>query len=188
MKFIANVLFWGGLFMFVAGVVTGAYDIYEGRHQTSECHDEWYGTSCGAEKHEPVSLWIVGGLLIGGAVVFIVGCCIEDSATAEECSVCHVNRTHRQNASGKYVCADCDLKQRMAAEPRYNCPVHYSMPMTKEVVEHELIIDRCPNCKGVFLSAEELDRWKQMIEKEASSSGSSGGSFATGLAVGMVIG
>jgi Zn-finger nucleic acid-binding protein len=38
--------------------------------------------------------------------------------------------------------------------------------MTKEVA-HMLVIDRCPDCKGVWLDGGELDRIKDGVESNA---------------------
>ena len=50
--------------------------------------------------------------------------------------------------------------------------------MIKEVV-HKLVIDRCPQCRGVWLDAEELEA----IKKAASEEG-----YGNGLALGIAIG
>jgi len=53
--------------------------------------------------------------------------------------------------------------------------------MKKDLV-HNIIIDRCENCGGVWFDGGELDVLKKAIESGA------GGDFATGMVVGMVIG
>jgi Zn-finger nucleic acid-binding protein len=53
--------------------------------------------------------------------------------------------------------------------------------MNKEVI-FNVVIGRCPSCKGVWLDGGELDLVKKGIAAGA------GGDFATGLVLGMAIG
>ncbi len=58
--------------------------------------------------------------------------------------------------------------------------------MKKQILDDfEIIIDRCPKCKGVFLNKGELKEIINELESEASSSGV--GSFAMGMALGNIM-
>jgi len=72
-----------------------------------------------------------------------------------KCTVCNKTRTNRiRKADGKHVCFDCQLAERIANEPRYNCPKCTTL-MNKQYLE-KTIIDKCPECGGVFLDHKEL--------------------------------
>ena len=67
------------------------------------------------------------------------------------------NRTGRR---GDTTCDSCqeDLRLRVQAadEEKRLCPVDQS-PMTKDVA-HMLVLDRCPQCRGVWLDGGELEQ------------------------------
>jgi len=96
----------------------------------------------------------------------------------EKCEFCRKNKTKRKNELGQYICADCELEQKADSEEKRKCPVDGTQ-MEKEIIE-DIIIDRCPSCKGVFLDAGEIDYLRELFGDSDSSSG-----FATGLAVGI---
>lgn len=60
-------------------------------------------------------------------------------------------------------CKPCRLKEEMKGEVKLTCP-ECSTQMNKKVV-HEIIIDKCPNCKGIFLNKGEL---KAILKEESS--------------------
>lgn len=82
------------------------------------------------------------------------------------------------------TCYDCELAMKMETEPIHECPVD-GMSMKKEEVEG-VIIDRCPQCKGVWLDGGELEHLAEEFESNESSF--SGGNFASGLVIGMAMG
>jgi hypothetical protein len=89
---------------------------------------------------------------------------------------CNKNKTKR-DFENLPTCADCRLKILMEKEPERSCPVD-GTPMVKSV-SGEIIIDRCPECNGVWLDAGELQTIKEVANEEG---------MGTGVALGMVIG
>jgi hypothetical protein len=97
---------------------------------------------------------------------------------AETCIRCNTKDAKR-DFEGHPTCADCEMKILMDRESARTCPVD-GTAMTKE--QHaEIIIDRCPNCHGVWLDAGELDTVRQAMSFE-------GDDFAIGLAIGIAAG
>lgn len=104
---------------------------------------------------------------------------ITDVLFGANCARCGTRRTHSK-VDDIPTCTECEesiLKAKVASEERRFCPVD-GAPMNKEVV-HKLVLDRCTQCGGVWLDAEELDA----IKKAASQDG-----YASGLAQGIGIG
>ncbi len=52
-----------------------------------------------------------------------------------------------------------------SGEAKRPCPSD-GTPMTKEIA-HMLVIDRCPQCSGVWLDGGELERLKEGVQMEA---------------------
>jgi len=71
------------------------------------------------------------------------------------------------------MCGQCRSEILMTREAPRACPVD-GRQMSKEH-SHDIIIDRCPECGGVWLDAGEIEAIKQAASHE-------------GMAVGMVIG
>ena len=88
------------------------------------------------------------------------------SLFGEKCVRCGV-RT-KNVAQGKPMCPACvdyvNLVLQSAHEVRRGCPVDQAQ-LGKEVI-HGMIIDRCPNCQGVWLDAGELERMSEEIAAE----------------------
>ena len=82
------------------------------------------------------------------------------------CTRCGKKRT-KGSYEGVPTCDACkDLIERKLAaarEGRRNCPVD-GAEMSKEIVLN-LILDRCPTCRGVWLDAGELDQMRDTIEE-----------------------
>ena len=76
----------------------------------------------------------------------------------DKCSRC--NRRTRHSYDGTPTCEACEqeIKARLSAarEAARLCPMD-QVSMEKEVVIG-LVIDRCPECKGVWLDAGELEQ------------------------------
>jgi len=72
------------------------------------------------------------------------------------------------------------MKIKADREETRLCPTDSNV-MDKDIV-HNVIIDRCEKCGGVWLDGGELDVMKKAIESGA------GGDFATGMVLGMAIG
>jgi len=87
------------------------------------------------------------------------------SLFGEKCKRCESAR-----ADGEYdgvpTCEGCreeiEAKLRAAAESPRSCPLDRAV-MQKEVLLN-IVIDRCPSCRGVWLDAGELESMKRMIE------------------------
>ena len=97
----------------------------------------------------------------------------------DKCVRCGMMRT-RKSFEGVPTCDVCESEIKAEREETRLCP-YDSTEMKKEVV-HNVIIDRCEKCGGVWLDRGELD-----VLKEAMASGG-GGNFASGMILGMVMG
>ena len=80
------------------------------------------------------------------------------SLLGEKCARCGKKRT-RKGFEGVPTCDACqhelELKLAAAKESPRPCPIDRA-PMLKEVVSN-VILDRCPRCKGVWLDGGELE-------------------------------
>lgn len=87
------------------------------------------------------------------------------SIWGEKCVRCGERRT-RETYEGLPTCEACQqtlqARVRAEAEDRRVCPMDGST-MTKEVV-HNVVLDRCPACKGMWLDGGELDLLRAGIE------------------------
>ena len=82
------------------------------------------------------------------------------SLFGDRCVRCNNTRS-RKAFEGVPTCDDCERKIKMDREDPRSCPGD-STPMVKEVVSN-VVIDRCPKCKGVWLDPGELDVMKKAI-------------------------
>ncbi len=87
------------------------------------------------------------------------------------CTHCAENSTKRE-FEGTPTCAECKTELLMAREPTRACPVDGSTLLKEH--NNEIVIDRCPTCKGVWLDAGEIEAIKEAAQSE-------------GMAVGMVV-
>lgn len=87
------------------------------------------------------------------------------------CTHCNENSTKRE-FEGEATCAECQKKILVGRESVRRCPVDGSTLLKEH--SNQIIIDRCPSCKGIWLDAGELDAIKQASQSE-------------GMAVGMVL-
>lgn len=92
------------------------------------------------------------------------------------CSHCNDTNTH-QIFEGQRTCPECEATIVMARESTRACPVDGNT-MLKENV-HNIIIDRCPKCQGVWLDHNELESITEKAQQDSD--------FATGLAIGIAI-
>jgi Transcription factor zinc-finger len=81
----------------------------------------------------------------------------------KECVHCKKMKT-KQKFEDKATCGPCRLKILVEREQIYKCPVDGAI-MKKEIVGKEIIIDKCPECKGIWLDYGELEA----IEEETAS-------------------
>jgi hypothetical protein len=101
------------------------------------------------------------------------------SLFGERCVRCDAIRT-RKTFEGVPTCERCALTIEADREAPRSCP-NDETAMVKEVVMN-VIVDRCPECQGVWLDAGELDVMKNTIESGAHSQ------FASGMLIGMARG
>lgn len=98
----------------------------------------------------------------------------------EKCFRCNKTRT-KNEIDGKPTCEKCVVELEAEREQLRNCPSCTSQ-MEKLVVKDAVIVDKCPDCKGVWLDADELE----LIQKACTTDSSD--DFATGMVLGMVMG
>ena len=83
----------------------------------------------------------------------------------EKCARCGQRRTRREY-QGLPTCETCEklieAKIRAGKEQGRRCPLD-GAEMAKEIVLN-LIIDRCPSCRGVWLDGGELEEMRGAIE------------------------
>lgn len=87
------------------------------------------------------------------------------------CAYCHTNKTKRE-FENQPTCAECKTKILVEREPIRICPADGSELLKEH--RNEIIIDRCPTCKGVWLDAGEIEAIQEAAQAE-------------GLATGMVV-
>ena len=87
------------------------------------------------------------------------------SLLGEKCARCGKRRTRKEFA-GVPTCDECqqtlELTLAAAKEAPRDCPIDGNA-MVKEVVSN-VIVDRCPSCKGVWLDGGELELLRGAIE------------------------
>ncbi len=76
----------------------------------------------------------------------------------KECVHCKKVKTHK-TFENEPTCNQCRLRILVEREKVYDCP-HDGTPMVKEILNDEIIIDRCPTCKGIWLDYGELEAIK----------------------------
>ncbi len=81
----------------------------------------------------------------------------------KDCAHCNKNKTKR-DFENQPTCAECQTKILISREPARTCPVD-GATLIKEH-NNQIIIDRCPNCKGVWLDAGEIDAIKEASRTE----------------------
>ena len=78
----------------------------------------------------------------------------------ETCVRCGEKRT-RSQFEGFPTCTKCELKIQAGREQERQCPVDGD-DLYKSVV-HNVILDRCPTCAGVWLDGDELGLLKKTL-------------------------
>ena len=96
-----------------------------------------------------------------------------------ECVQCKKVQTKRE-FEGQATCPECRMNILCSREPKRNCPADGTL-LIKAYNAEEIIIDRCPKCKGIWLDADELGAIKE-AERQAASSG-----LCTGIMIGTMI-
>ena len=95
---------------------------------------------------------------------------------AEKCVRCG-KKTRAHSDAGLPTCEDCQTDLKAERESPRSCPVDGSH-MNKQTV-HNVVIDRCPTCGGIWLDAGELE-----LVKDALTAGDKA-DLATGMLLGM---
>ena len=91
----------------------------------------------------------------------------------EICTQCNENEVNRE-FEGKTICADCKIKILISREPIIPCPVD-NTPMIK-IHNQEIIIDKCPECQGIWLNSGELEAIQELSRTNGAISGIIAGS------------
>ena len=81
----------------------------------------------------------------------------------KDCVHCNINKTKR-DFEKQPTCAACKTKILLAREPTRICPVDGATLLKEH--NSEIIIDRCPKCKGVWLDAGEIEAIKEATRIE----------------------
>lgn len=129
------------------------------RHYTAEEFSH-----CFAPLDRPVPIKDLPNL--SGVVVAKVADLTEDRA-GEICSRCGSRRTRRE-FEGVPTCSECELGLKADREDRMSC-VHDGAQMRKEVIEG-VIVDRCPDCGGVWFDGGELEVLSNVLRLAADQS------------------
>ena len=87
------------------------------------------------------------------------------------CAHCNKNKTKR-DFENQATCAECQAKILIGRESARTCPVD-GATLVKEHT-NQIIIDRCPKCKGIWLDAGEIEALNEAARTE-------------GMAVGMIV-
>jgi len=82
---------------------------------------------------------------------------------------------------GVRKCSKCGSEMKKITYPDFET-------LLEDDEQEFVVIDKCPNCRSVFLDNGELKRIAKIIEENGESGGSSGAGFGTGLILGMAIG
>lgn len=94
----------------------------------------------------------------------------------KNCFHCQKNKTKR-DFEDQPTCSECQMKILMDREDKRLCPVDGSRLEKQQ--SNGIIIDRCPECEGIWLDAGELETIRDASKKEG---------MGSGVAIGMVIG
>lgn len=85
----------------------------------------------------------------------------------EKCARCGT-KTHNE-VEGQATCQACEKEMQLLVEALDEdmrpCPVDGTL-MKKEIA-HMIVVDRCPDCQGVWLDGGELERLKGGVEASA---------------------
>lgn len=87
----------------------------------------------------------------------------------EICTNCNSNSTKRE-FEGEPTCSACKIQILLSRETTRVCPVDGATLLKEH--SNDIIIDRCPKCKGVWLDAGEIEAIKQAAQTEGMAIGS----------------
>lgn len=83
----------------------------------------------------------------------------------ELCTRCRKVRCSRAFKDAPPICDTCDLQIKANWEDRRFCPIDRT-ELEKSVLMHQVVIDRCPECAGVWLDGGELEIIQATLEDE----------------------
>jgi len=116
------------------------------RHYTP---DEFAHCFDALDRPVPIkALPVLSGVVVGKVID------LSEKRAGEPCARCGNRRTSRE-FEGVQTCGECELAIKAEREDRMNC-VHDGSLMRKEVIEG-VIVDRCPDCGGVWFDGGELE-------------------------------
>ena len=84
------------------------------------------------------------------------------------CTHCNENEANREFEE-KATCADCKINILISREAIVSCPVDNS-PMQK-IHSQDVIIDKCPKCKGIWLNEGELEAIQELSRRNGAVEG-----------------
>ena len=87
-----------------------------------------------------------------------------EESIGETCVRCGKRRT-RTEFEGVPTCMDCELKLKAEREETLRCQ-HDGAEMRKEVIQN-VIVDRCPECGGVWFDGGELEALSSVLKRAA---------------------
>ena len=87
-----------------------------------------------------------------------------EQRAGETCARCGTRRTRRR-FEGEPTCIECELALKAEREERLTCR-HDGALMRKEVIE-DVIVDRCPECGGVWFDGGELEALSHVLRLAA---------------------
>lgn len=79
------------------------------------------------------------------------------------CTHCNNNKTKRE-FENQPTCPECKVKILMERESTRICPADGSVLLKEH--NNEIIIDRCPKCKGIWLDHGEIEAIKEAAKAE----------------------
>ncbi|MEE9363828.1 MAG: zf-TFIIB domain-containing protein [Cellulophaga sp.] len=86
----------------------------------------------------------------------------------EICIHCNENKTKRE-FENQPTCPECRIKILVARESTRICPVDGSILLKEH--NNEIIIDRCPKCKGIWLDPGEIEAIKEVALSQGLATG-----------------
>lgn len=89
---------------------------------------------------------------------------LSDSRSGDACARCG-KRTALRAFEGTLTCGECELSIKAGREEQIRC-LHDDTQMRKELIEG-VIVDRCPQCGGVWFDGGELEALSSVLKRAA---------------------
>jgi Zn-finger nucleic acid-binding protein/ribosomal protein S27AE len=126
------------------------------RHYTEAEFEE-----CFASSDRPVPIKALPEL---SAVVATRVRHVAEARTSDACARCG-RRTTLRDFEGTLTCGECELAIKAGREEPVHC-LHDGARMRKELIEG-VIVDRCPDCGGVWFDGGELEALSSVLKRAA---------------------